>query len=155
MPIAWRSPAPNGEQLRTAARHLAEVAQRLAQLEADTGRLIYLCLEPEPGCYLQCSDDVLQFFRDHLCSEGHDAQLRRYIRVCHDVCHSAVMFEDQRDVLQQYARQGIRVGKVQISSAVEADFQQAGPEQRAQLAQQLASFAEDRYLHQTTMRLYG
>ncbi len=153
LPIAWRSPRPSDEQLRTAARQLAEVARRLLQLEADTGRLIYVCLEPEPGCYLQHSGDVLPFFQHYLCQQGDEAQLRRYIRVCHDVCHSAVMFEDQAEVLQQYARQGIRVGKVQISSAVEVDFQQAGPAQHARLIQQLASFAEDRYLHQTAMLL--
>ena len=72
--------------------------------------------------------------------------------MCHDICHSAVMFEDQKEVLTRYAEHGIRVGKVQVSSAVEVDFERGDTEQSKLLIQSLASFAEDRYLHQTTMR---
>ncbi len=153
LPIAWREPAPSDTQLQAARHHLRTVAQRLAQLEADTGRLIYLCLEPEPGCYLQCGRDIQQFFRGFLSDDREADQLRRYLRVCHDVCHAAVMFEDQAEVLAQYAQQGIQVGKVQISSAVEANFQQADRQRREQLINQLASFVEERYLHQTAMQL--
>ena len=41
------------QQWLAAARHLGQVADQLAQLEENTGRLITLCLEPEPGCLLQ------------------------------------------------------------------------------------------------------
>ena len=34
------------------------------------------------------------------------------------------MFEDQKEVLRQYAEHGVGVGKVQVSSAVEVDFRQ-------------------------------
>ena len=152
LPIAWGCPAPSRELLLLAAQSLARVARRLAALEAATGRLIYVCLEPEPGCVLQRSDDVVRYFQDVLLAVGSSTDVRRYIRVCHDICHCAVMFEDQQDVLARYTAHGIRVGKVQVSSAVSVNFDllEANDQERAKQA--LSAFAEDRYLHQTTVR---
>jgi hypothetical protein len=76
----------------------------------------------------------------------------RYIRVCHDACHAAVMFEDQEEAMERYRSAGVEVGKVQVSSAVCAPLDRLAEDQRAAALQQLASFAEDRYLHQTLVR---
>lgn len=152
LPIAWGSPPPSRDQLRMAASNLIRVAHHLAELEQSTGRLIYVCLEPEPGCILQRGEDVERFFGDVLPDAGASQAVRRYVRVCHDICHSAVMFEDQRDVLTRYARAGIQVGKLQVSSAVCADFEGRDPDSRAALHRELSSFVENRYLHQTSVR---
>ena len=69
-------------------------------------------------------------------------ETRAHLGVCHDICHSAVMFEEQDEALALYARHGIRVGKVQVSSALACH---GAPKEIAELAQ----FAEARYLHQT------
>jgi hypothetical protein len=145
LPIAWGSPYPAEAQLAQAGRHLAGLAARMHQLEERTGRLIHLCLEPEPGCVLDHAEDVVRFFERHLLPRGEEEVLRRHLRVCHDVCHSAVMHEEQAEALEAYRRAGIRVGKVQVSSAVRADGSD-------EALAQLASFNEPRYLHQTTVR---
>src|SRR4051812_47398376 len=121
LPIAWGNPAPAEEGLRKAGRNLVKAGEHLARLEQETGRLIYLCLEPEPGCVLQRKGDFLWFFQNYVWPQGKEDMLRRYLRICHDVCHSVVMFEDQADVLQTYDSAGIAVGKVQVSSAVCVD----------------------------------
>ncbi|REK29376.1 MAG: hypothetical protein DWQ42_03635 [Planctomycetota bacterium] len=151
LPLAWGKPAPGTDQLQQAAAHLRQVAAELARLEAETGRHITLALEPEPGCVLQRSEDVVRLFEDHLLSDDDADTVRRYLSVCHDVCHAVVMCEDQVEVLQRYRAAGIRVGKVQVSSAVCVDFQQLEPAQRPDAVAQLRAFAEDRYLHQTTV----
>lgn len=155
LPIAWGNPSPNEEHLGAAGRNLIRAAEYLAHLEKDTGRLIYLCLEPEPGCVLQRKGDFLWFFQNHVWPQGNEEDLRRYLRVCHDVCHSVVMFEDQRDVLQMYYAAGIAVGKVQVSSAVRVDFAALDERNRMDAIDQLTGFAEDRYLHQTVSREPG
>ncbi len=152
LPIAWGQPPPSAEALTEAARNLRTVADRLARVERDTGRFICLCLEPEPGCVLQRSADVVAFFKQYLLQPGDEAAVRRYLRVCHDVCHAAVMFEPQEDVLKAYQAAGIEVGKVQVSSAVRVPWGAIAPEKRPNALAQLASFAEDRYLHQTVSR---
>ena len=134
-----------------AATNLIQVAEHLPSWSRQTGRLIYVCLEPEPGCVLQRCEDVVRFFREELPGAGAFHAVRRYLRVCHDICHSAVMFEDQRDVLTRYSAEGIQVGKLQVSSAVCVDFEGRDAGSRAALQRELASFVEDRYLHQTTV----
>lgn len=152
LPVCWGNPPPTAEAAGFAATQLRHVADRLAELESSSGRLIYVCLEPEPGCYLQRSEDIISFFNRFLLPVGNEERIRRHIRVCHDVCHAAVMFEEQADVFDRFRAAGVRVGKVQVSSAVLVDFMQIQQSDRAEAVRQLAGFAEDRYLHQTTVR---
>jgi hypothetical protein len=152
LPLAWGATAPSSDQWAVFAEHLRQLACHLEQLEQQRGRLIYVCLEPEPGCLLQNSNDVVRFFEDHLLVDGHKERVRRYLRVCHDICHSSVMFEDQQQVLEHYRAAGIQVGKIQISSAIVLRLDEIAADQRAAAIEQLRGFAEDRYLHQTAVR---
>jgi hypothetical protein len=152
LPLAWGRPTPAAAQWSAAAQRLRELARRLARLEEQKGRLLYLCLEPEPGCLLQRSSDVVRFYQHHLLPGADEAAVLRHIRVCHDICHAAVMFEDQRQALETYRSAGIAVGKVQISSAVSARLDRLQDADRDAAIRQLLSFAEDRYLHQTLVR---
>lgn len=149
LPLAWGTPPLNGEQREACATALQAVAERLRQLEHEHGRLIQLCLEPEPGCVLQRSEDVVRFFEDHVFRGNCEDSSRRYLGVCHDVCHSVVMFEEQKDVLARFRKAGIRVGKVQVSSAVCLRGTDANGDAAIE---QLANFHEPRYLHQTCVR---
>jgi len=152
LPIAWNSPEIAKEKLSKSGRLLRELASLLANFEKETGRLIYICIEPEPGCVLQYSKDVVNFFAKYLLRGGDEAAVRRHIRICHDVCHGVVMCESQYDILAAYHAAGLQVGKVQISSAVVVDFDSFDALDRAKAFQQLTEFAEDRYLHQTTVQ---
>lgn len=152
LPIQWGQPPPTPEELSGAAVNLALLAQQLERIEKDTGRRIYVCLEPEPGCIIQRSSDAVRFFEDYLFGQGDEQTLRRHIRVCHDICHASVMFELQEDALRTYAEAGIAVGKMQISSAIIVPLEQLGPADRPAALEQLELFAEDRYLHQTSVR---
>lgn len=158
LPVGWGGDfrkAP--EKLRAAGNHLHAIATHLARLEAERGRLIHLDLEPEPGCQLTTSRDLVEFFEQYLLSGGSEKTgsekiVRRHLRVCHDVCHAAVMFEDQAEVLERYRRAGIEIGKVQLSSAIRARFEALDEGQKTACFRQLRSFAEDRYLHQTVIQ---
>lgn len=149
LPLAWGNPPLTEEAYAAAVSNLLTLANELARIEQTTGRLIYVCIEPEPGCAIDTTADMIAFFQNRLFPVGDPAQIARYVRVCHDVCHAAVMCEDQSAVLSQYAAAGISVGKVQISSAIEVDFQSLSEEDRHAATQRLEQFAEDRYLHQT------
>ena len=153
MPIAWGNPVPTQNQLKAASANLHRVAERLQQLERETGRYICLCLEPEPGCYLQRSADVVRFFHEYLLRGLDVTVVWRYIKVCHDVCHAVVMFESQDDVFRTYQSNKIGVGKIQLSSAVcTPDLFAVSPKNCEAALAQLASFREERYLHQTCVR---
>ncbi len=152
LPIAWGTPHPSEEQIRSAGEKLRAVADHLRQLEERTGRLIYLCLEPEPGCLIDSAEDLRDFFQTHLLGHADDAHVRRHLRICHDVCHSAVMFEPQNEAFRIYQDAGILVGKVQVSAAVWLPMHGLALDERLAALNQLESFHEPRYLHQTVVR---
>lgn len=138
------------------AKNLRKLSDHLDDLLQSTGREIIVCLEPEPGCLFDTATDITQFFAEHLRTGESlvDQRIERHLGVCHDVCHSAVMFEPQETAIRAYADHGVRVGKVQVSSAVVADFDAAATE-RGQQWSELQQFVEPRYLHQTSVRAAG
>jgi sugar phosphate isomerase/epimerase len=148
LPLGWRalfSQEGCGASIGIASALLEQTVRHLARLEDQTGIRITVDLEPEPGCMLDRAADVVGFFEHALQTRRGEPDPRRYIGVCHDVCHAAVMFEDQRAVLHAYRTAGISVNKVQVSSAVVAN---GSTESLAALA----AFSEPRYLHQTCVR---
>ncbi len=156
LPIGWRkSIQESPDKSFAAAQHLVKLIDHLAHLEDTTGKLIHIDLEPEPGCYLDTSQDVVDFFKDEIALLTTEYRLKRYLRVCHDVCHAAVMFESQEHALKNYKSAGIEVGKVQISSAVKAPFDKLDIHERMEALEQLRAFGEDRYLHQTVSKIAG
>ena len=127
LPIAWGSPEPTRDQLRQAASQLVEIAKVLHKLFEHTGRKIVLAIEPEPGCYLTDSASFRTFYNQFLRSgelpTGTSKIVGDYLTLCHDVCHAAVMYEDQKQELQQLKNDEIAIGKVQVSSAIQVEWE--------------------------------
>ena len=128
------------------AKHLKQLAIELGRIHQQTGRIVKVCLEPEPGCILDTAADVAWFFQEMLFDDTSTRSLvQQHLGVCHDVCHSAVMFEPQQETIQTYHQAGIDIGKIQVSSAVELPY-----DSDAAMAE-LQAFDEPRYLHQTVV----
>jgi len=137
---------------------LARNVARVAVAMAESGKPIHLDLEPEPDGLLETSSELVRFFEDWLIPFGRRTvaeQLRigadaardvllEHVRVCFDTCHMAVAHEDPADVFDRFEAHGIKVGKIQVSSALEIDM----PAERATLE----PFADPVYLHQVTQR---
>ncbi len=158
LPIAWGTPCPSREELEQSAAQLRQAAAWLHTLEEETGRLVYVCLEPEPGAVFSFADDAVHFFQWQLFGREDEDRVRRHIRICHDICHATVMFEDQEEVLRKYAAAGMQVGKIQVSAALVMNldlFEPPADPARQAAIKQLSQFAEDRYLHQTVVRRDG
>lgn len=138
--------------------HLIRHAVYLYRLAEETGKHISLALEPEPCCFLETIDEAIDFFNDHLFArqsvetfrrltdissrEAREA-LRRHLGICLDVCHASVEFEDPVECLGRLAAVGIKVPKIQLSSALRI------PVVNANAAELLARFDDGVYLHQT------
>ncbi len=153
LPVGWRADVLEfSGALERAVGQLRVVVEALHRLRQETGKLIHVDLEPEPGCWLGRSEEVVRFFEERLLCGGEEARVREHVRVCHDICHAAVMFEDQERVIGRYRGAGIRIGKVQVSSALRVDFERMEEGERTGAVEQLEAFCEDRYLHQTVVR---
>jgi hypothetical protein len=146
---------PNWSEGRQ-AQALAQLCCLAADLEclADrTGRPIRVCLEPEPGCVLESTADVLALFTRDLPAAARLARvspqaIRTHLGLCYDCCHQAVLFEDPTESLAQLVAAEVPVGKVQVSSALQFD-----DSSRFDLDQTASDFAEPRYLHQVRTRV--
>ena len=162
VPLAYRTPANcDPGELRTAYVHaIVLAALDLERLEQETGREIALALEPEPDCLLEDTADVLSWYENELLPEGigwltgshgkrtaeeADALLRRYVGICLDTCHFAVAFERPLDALCRFHDAGIRVVRIQVSSALRVIVTDAS-------RTALRAFIDPVYLHQTKMR---
>jgi hypothetical protein len=145
--------------------NLAQVAAELVRIEAEEGRRLHLDLEPEPDGQLEHSQEVVRFYQDWLLKEGAARlaadlgltpaeareRLLEHIRICLDTCHLAVEFEEPEAVLQAFNREGIKIGKVQITAGLEVALPpEAGS--RAAAAQELEAFTRSPYLHQVIRR---
>ena len=139
--------------LKQCAAHLHSLAKFLAELKKEQGSHVMVCIEPEPGCVFDSCDEIVRFFHEYLldCNSALVDQTLAHIGICHDVCHSAVMFEDQSTAVKAYKDAGIQIGKVQVSSAIKVEFD-GDQESNQRKLQQLSQFSEQRYLHQTSIR---
>ena len=130
---------------------LLNLARMLDELHDDTGKVLRLAIEPEPLCVLETTSETVAFF-ERLFEKAADKKIlaiaQRHLGVCYDVCHQSVEFEDVRNSISQLSVAGIRINKVHITCAL----QLTDPGRRAEARQQLAAFAEPRYLHQTFAR---
>jgi hypothetical protein len=160
VPGAFRAAVAGEADRRAIAAGILQHAAFLSRLRTESGRTIVLAIEPEPACLIETVDDVLAFFDSYLFNETIVADaarhsrgalsvedVRRHIGVCFDACHMAVEFEDPVAAFARVRGAGIRVGKVQLSSALRfTDLHLPG-----NLAA-LDAFAEDTYLHQVVQR---
>ncbi|MBC23019.1 MAG: hypothetical protein CMJ32_03770 [Phycisphaerae bacterium] len=148
VPLGWRTSMDTPGHMDAAADNLVTAAAELERIEQETGRWIHLDLEPEPGCVVDRSGDLVEYFTSHLHTRQEELS-RRYLGVCHDICHAAVMFENQSDAIRAYVDGGVRIGKVQISACPEVDFESVDDQSREELKERLGRYREPRYLHQT------
>ncbi len=150
---------------RASVKQLVRVTRTLMEIERETGKLIHLDLEPEPDGLLETADEVCAFFREYLLLSGaaalRDAAgvsenqarrfLLRHIGVCLDTCHLALEYETPRAFVGKMEAMGIRIGKVQVSSALQvplAHGEKAEGLARDAIPKVLAPYVESTYLHQ-------
>ena len=84
LPLQWGDPKPTDQQWADCAKNLSDLALYLSDMEQKHQRLIYICIEPEPGCALDTSEDIVSFFENHL--------HQTVIRNSEDAC--PVLYED-------------------------------------------------------------
>lgn len=152
----------------TMTRNLVRVATAMMRVRQEKGKLLHLDIEPEPDGLLENSAEVVAFYETWLLPIGAPLladtlqisleqarhSLLEHLQICLDTCHMAVEYEDPFSVLERFQQADIRVGRVQVSSALKVIL----PEDRKQrllLAQQLEPFAESTYLHQVIEQREG
>ncbi|HET6320786.1 MAG TPA: metabolite traffic protein EboE [Hyphomicrobium sp.] len=158
VPGAFKDAIKTEADVEAMVQTLLRHAAHLHALRRDTGKSIVLALEPEPCCFIETIAEAIAFFNGRLFArssidvfarlanvpaEQAEAAMRRHLGVCLDVCHAAVEFEDPTECVAHLEAAGIRVPKIQLSSALRV------PSVDARAIELLRSFDDGIYLHQT------
>lgn len=147
----WNKPGhPDWDLL---VQNIIRVAAAIVASERD----IHLDIEPEPDGLVETTHEFIEFFETllhtgtpllakatQLTRTEAEQTLRRQIAFCFDLCHSTVEYEEPRAVVTMLRKAGVRIGRVQISSAVKI---RTPAQSRAH--EHLAALADPVYLHQT------
>jgi len=154
LPLGWREDW-TADHFQKSAEQLLACVLKLIKIRADTGKKIQLCLEPEPGCILENTTQVIDFWNDWLrpCADAQKLEqslLNDHLGVCYDTCHQAVQFENPVEVLNALSHASIPIGKIQLSNALEF---KPDPEQKSMTERK--NFAEKKFLHQTRIKKPG
>ncbi len=162
LPLGDRWSFRDSKQIERASYFLSRMIETLHDIECKSGCRVHLALEPEPFCFLETAQDVVHYFQDFLMPIAIPALRGRWemsslmaqevvldkIRVCYDTCHAAVLFQEPEEVLNVYQAAGVKIGKVQLSSALAFECIKGRVESGASAVDLMRPFADDRYVHQ-------
>ena len=145
LPVTYREWG-DPDRIEAAANGLLQVVRCLQRLEAETGRVVRLAIEPEPDCWIDDVESVVRFwtFMRERQSLADAEAWGRYAGLCLDTAHVAALFEEPLEVLDVLRLESIPIHKMQISAVPEVPV-------RANPKTLLAIFQDEIYLHQTCM----
>lgn len=166
-PLSYKAwlPADDAVGWSIITSNLVRVAARLVEIRREHGVVAHLDIEPEPDCSIETTDETIAFFRDWLLPRGAPelarqmglseadarAALLEHLRVCFDCCHVAVEYEDPVSAIARLRAAGIKIGRIQLSSAIRVPVP-SDAAARNDLAARLRPFADSTYLHQVVAR---
>ncbi len=151
--------------LKDSCFHLALITAVMVRIREQTGKLLHMDLEPEPDGLIENAAEVIDFFQEWLLPIGGaylaerldisqdaaEVRLLEHVGVCYDTCHFAVEYEEPTAVFARFQAAGIRIGKIQLSAAIQVTLP-ARAQERVKVLERLHPFAESNYLHQVIER---
>ena len=163
-PLGFKPRVTGPDVVDSFTDHVIRVCAHLVDVETRTGRVVTLALEPEPYCFLETTDETVEYFTKHIysgksaeklaklarmpISEAHVA-LRRHVGIVFDICHQAVEFEDIGACLQKLVDAGIPIFKLQEAAALHV------PEVTQKIVDVLKNYSKTIYLTQTVEKKDG
>jgi hypothetical protein len=154
--------------LITATENLLKIVPELIRIKESTGKVLHLDIEPEPDGLLESGPEFIDWYIANLLPQGIEllgkefglreeaatAAIREHIRLCYDICHFAVGYEDHKKIIALLREKDIRIGKIQISAALKASLAIL-PEERKETIEAFKQFNESTYLHQVVALQQG
>ena len=65
-PLGFKPKVTGPEYVNAFTRHVIGTVAHMIQLEKRTGRTVTLALEPEPACFLETTEEAVDYFKNHL-----------------------------------------------------------------------------------------
>jgi len=163
-PLGFKPRVTGPDVVDSYTTNVLRVAKHLVDLEQKTGVTVTLGLEPEPYCFLETTDETVNYFTNHLYA-GKSVEmfakmsgmpiaeamfaLRKHVGIVYDICHLAVEYEDITQSLQKLVDGGVPIVKLQEAAALHI------PEVTKETVTALKRYAKTIYLTQTIEKRDG
>lgn len=163
-PLGFKPRVTGPDVVASYTEHVLRVVAHLVGIEKRTGKTVTLALEPEPYCFLETTDETIDYFTKHLyvgkaierlarlanipISDAITA-LHRHLGIVFDIGHQSVGFEDIPVSLQKLVDAGIPILKLQEVAAMHM------PNVTDATVEALQKFAKTVYLSQTSQKKDG
>jgi hypothetical protein len=163
-PLGFKPRVTGPDVVTSYTEHVLRVVAHLVGIERRTGKTVSLALEPEPRCFLETTDETIDYFRDHLYTGPSTERLakladipisdailalRKHLGIVFDIGHQAVGFEDIPVSLQKLVDAGVPILKLQEVAAMHM------PKVTDETIEALQRFAKTVYLSQTVEKKDG
>ena len=163
-PLGFKPKVTGDSVVDAFTANVIDVVTHLVELEKKTGKVVTLGLEPEPRCYLETTDETVEYFTTHLFSPqaaerlatsagmhaaDAAAAMRKHTGVVFDIGHQSVGYENIPVSLQTLVDNGVQIVKLQEAAAVYM------PDVTQKTVDALQSFAKTIYLSQTCQKKDG
>jgi hypothetical protein len=163
-PLGFKPRVTGNDVISSYTDHVLRVVAHLMALEDRTGRTVQLALEPEPFCFLETTDETIDYFTKHLYAgpavehlaklarvpiADANAALRRHLGIVYDICHQAVEYENISESVQKLVNAGVPIFKYQEAAALHI------PEVTQPVVDTLKRYAKTIYLTQTIEKKDG
>ena len=145
VPCSYKEFITSPEQDWMMRENLWKLVEHMSELSETKGLDLHLGLEPEPLCYVETSQETVEFIERMRADRPADDRIDRRLGVNYDTCHLAVEYEEPQDVIRRFQEHRVRISKIHLSSALKVRLT---TEARAALGK----FAEDVYFHQVIER---
>lgn len=126
-------------------------------IKNNTHKHIHLDIEPEPACLIESIKDFIDFYFEWVKKNANyylkntypriNYHTKQHINLCYDICHFSVNYEKHEDVIKIIKEKKIKIGKVQISSAIEIA---SDKNNLINLKKELKFLTTSQFLHQNT-----
>jgi hypothetical protein len=145
LPGSFKEFITSAAQQREIRDNLWRCVEHTAKVSDTSGSKLHLGVEPEPLGWFETSAETIRFFEQMRAEHPNDARLDEHLGVNYDTCHLAIEFEEPHSAITALRKNGIKISKLHLSSALKV---RPTPEAR----RELAAFADDIYLHQVVAR---
>lgn len=148
--------------------NLLQVVEELIRIHRIRRQVLHIDIEPEPDGLIESGPEFISWYKEYLLPAGVNylsrqlklgkadaiAAIKKHVRLCYDICHFAVGYEDHASVIKQLNDEGIQIGKIQISAALMAGMSPV-PGERDAVVKAFSQFNESTYLHQVVALQQG
>jgi hypothetical protein len=157
-PLGFKPNVKGKADVDSFTQHVLRVTAHLVHLAQTKNRTVRLALEPEPYCFLETTEETIDYFTDHLYTGKAATELakltglpiaeafialRTHVGIVFDICHQALEYEDISVSLQRLVDAGIPIFKLQEAAAMRV------PRVTQKIVDTLHRYAETIYLTQT------